>query len=206
FLHPPPQATRPCLRNERTLSPPKLTLSRRGSIFSPAPRAPGAVRQQVELQRLAFDLFAERLPFALLVADAQARLERFDLLLQLDLYRHTAGALQDRIAQPHVLRRGKVRVEVQRFPLARQVVELAPLHRLANYLFYEFFRKHLNAPTNQHSIFRKLESYFIRRTVMNKFLRASLPALYLCAFSAIAGAQSRSLDGTWQFVVDREGK
>lgn len=41
---------------------------------------------------------------------------------------------------------------------------------------------------------------------MKKFLRASLPALYLCALSAIAGAQSRSLDGTWQFAVDREGK
>src|SRR5262245_8834834 len=41
---------------------------------------------------------------------------------------------------------------------------------------------------------------------MKKFLRASLPALYLCALSAVAGAQSRSLDGTWQFAVDREGK
>src|SRR5215813_10707707 len=51
-----------------------------------------------------------------------------------------------------------------------------------------------------------LESHFIRRTVMKKFLRASLPALYLCALSAVAGAQSRSLDGTWQFAVDREGK
>src|SRR5262249_22635808 len=35
-------------------------------------------------------------------------------------------------------------------------VELASLHRLANFLFDEFFRKHLNAPTNQHSIFRKI--------------------------------------------------
>jgi hypothetical protein len=41
---------------------------------------------------------------------------------------------------------------------------------------------------------------------MNKFLRASLPALYLCALFAVAGAQPRSLDGTWQFAVDREGK
>ncbi len=41
---------------------------------------------------------------------------------------------------------------------------------------------------------------------MKNFLRASLPALYLCAFFAVAGAQSRSLDGTWQFAVDREGK
>jgi len=41
---------------------------------------------------------------------------------------------------------------------------------------------------------------------MKKFLRASLPALYLCALFAVAGAQSRSLDGTWQFSVDREGK
>lgn len=41
---------------------------------------------------------------------------------------------------------------------------------------------------------------------MKKLLRASLPALYLCALSAVAGAQSRSLDGTWQFAVDREGK
>src|SRR5262249_19819827 len=149
FSKPPPSATRPCLRNERTLSPPKLTLSRRGSTFCIAPRAPITVRQQIELQRLGFDLLAERLPFALVFADAQARLERFDLLLQLDLHRQTTGALQDRIAQPHVLRRGKVRVEVQRFALARQVVELALLHRLANYLFDEFFRKHLNAPTNQ---------------------------------------------------------
>src|SRR5262249_56535076 len=51
-----------------------------------------------------------------------------------------------------------------------------------------------------------LESHFIRRTVMKKFLRASLPALYLGALVAVAGAQSRSLDGTWQFAVDREGK
>src|SRR5262245_57397325 len=51
-----------------------------------------------------------------------------------------------------------------------------------------------------------LESYFIRRTVMKKFLRASLPSLYLCALFAVAGAQSRSLDGTWQFAVYREGK
>jgi beta-galactosidase/beta-glucuronidase len=41
---------------------------------------------------------------------------------------------------------------------------------------------------------------------MKKFLSASLPALYLCALFAVAGAQSRSLDGTWQFAVDREGK
>ncbi|MBO0862932.1 MAG: hypothetical protein J2P21_31440 [Chloracidobacterium sp.] len=41
---------------------------------------------------------------------------------------------------------------------------------------------------------------------MKKFLCASLPALYLCALFAVAGAQSRSLDGTWQFAVDREGK
>jgi hypothetical protein len=41
---------------------------------------------------------------------------------------------------------------------------------------------------------------------MKKFLRASLPALYLCALFAVAGAQSRSLDGPWQFAVDREGK
>ena len=41
---------------------------------------------------------------------------------------------------------------------------------------------------------------------MKKILRASLPALYLCALIAVAGAQSRSLDGTWQFAVDREGK
>jgi Glycosyl hydrolases family 2, sugar binding domain/Glycosyl hydrolases family 2 len=41
---------------------------------------------------------------------------------------------------------------------------------------------------------------------MKKFLRASLPALYLCALSAVVGAQSRSLDGAWQFAVDREGK
>jgi Glycosyl hydrolases family 2, sugar binding domain/Glycosyl hydrolases family 2 len=41
---------------------------------------------------------------------------------------------------------------------------------------------------------------------MKKFLRASLPALYLCALFAVAGAQSRSLDGTWQFASDREGK
>ncbi len=41
---------------------------------------------------------------------------------------------------------------------------------------------------------------------MKKFLRVSFPALYLCAFFAIAGAQSRSLDGTWQFAVDHEGK
>src|SRR5262249_36349447 len=45
-----------------------------------------------------------------------------------------------------------------------------------------------------------------RRTVMKKFLRASLPALYLCALFTVVGAQSRSLDGTWQFAVDREGK
>src|SRR5262249_43109393 len=148
FSKPPPSATRPCLRNESTLSPPKLTLSRHGSTFSLAPRAMGAVHQQVKLQRLAFDFFAQRLPFALIIADVQTRPERFDLLLQLDLYRHTAGALQDRIAQPHVLRRGKVRVEVQRFTLARQVVKLGIFHCLANYFFDEFFRKHLNAPTN----------------------------------------------------------
>jgi hypothetical protein len=41
---------------------------------------------------------------------------------------------------------------------------------------------------------------------MKKFLRASLPALYLCALFTVAGAQSRSLDGIWQFAVDREGK
>jgi hypothetical protein len=41
---------------------------------------------------------------------------------------------------------------------------------------------------------------------MKKFLRVSFPALYLCALFAVAGAQSRSLDGTWQFAVDREGK
>jgi hypothetical protein len=41
---------------------------------------------------------------------------------------------------------------------------------------------------------------------MKKFLSASLPALNLCALFAVAGAQSRSLDGTWQFAVDREGK
>jgi len=41
---------------------------------------------------------------------------------------------------------------------------------------------------------------------MKKILRGSLLALYLCAFFAVAGAQSRSLDGTWQFAVDREGK
>ncbi|HEU0180287.1 MAG TPA: hypothetical protein VFV58_39125 [Blastocatellia bacterium] len=41
---------------------------------------------------------------------------------------------------------------------------------------------------------------------MKKVLRAFLPALYLCALFAVAGAQSRSLDGTWQFAVDREGK
>jgi hypothetical protein len=41
---------------------------------------------------------------------------------------------------------------------------------------------------------------------MKKFLRVSLPALYLCALFAVAGAQSRSLDGTWQFAVDREDK
>ena len=41
---------------------------------------------------------------------------------------------------------------------------------------------------------------------MKKILRASLPALYLCALFAVAGAQSRSLDGTWQFAVDREGR
>jgi Glycosyl hydrolases family 2, sugar binding domain len=41
---------------------------------------------------------------------------------------------------------------------------------------------------------------------MKNFLRASLPALCLCALSAVVVAQSRSLDGTWQFAVDREGK
>ena len=41
---------------------------------------------------------------------------------------------------------------------------------------------------------------------MKKFLLASLPVLYLCALFAVAGAQSRSLDGAWQFAVDREGK
>jgi beta-galactosidase/beta-glucuronidase len=41
---------------------------------------------------------------------------------------------------------------------------------------------------------------------MKKFLSASLPGLYLCALFTVAGAQSRSLDGTWQFAVDREGK
>ena len=41
---------------------------------------------------------------------------------------------------------------------------------------------------------------------MKNFLRASLPALYLCALFAVAGAQSRSLDGAWQFAVDLEGK
>jgi len=41
---------------------------------------------------------------------------------------------------------------------------------------------------------------------MKNVLRASLPALYLCALFAVAGAQFRSLDGTWQFAVDREGK
>jgi beta-galactosidase/beta-glucuronidase len=41
---------------------------------------------------------------------------------------------------------------------------------------------------------------------MKKFLRASLLSLYLCALFAVAGAQSRSLDGTWRFSVDREGK
>jgi Glycosyl hydrolases family 2, sugar binding domain/Glycosyl hydrolases family 2 len=41
---------------------------------------------------------------------------------------------------------------------------------------------------------------------MKKFLRGSLLSLYLCALFAVAGAQSRSLDGTWQFAVDREGK
>src|SRR5499427_3467265 len=51
-----------------------------------------------------------------------------------------------------------------------------------------------------------LESHFIRRTVMKEFLRVSFLALYLCAFFAVAGAQSRSLDGTWRFAVDREGK
>src|SRR5262249_59863943 len=44
------------------------------------------------------------------------------------------------------------------------------------------------------------------RRKMKKILRSSLPALYLCALSAVVGAQSRSLDGTWQFAVDREGK
>ncbi|HEX5083357.1 MAG TPA: beta galactosidase jelly roll domain-containing protein, partial [Blastocatellia bacterium] len=41
---------------------------------------------------------------------------------------------------------------------------------------------------------------------MKKFLRFSLLGIYLCALFAAAGAQSRSLDGTWQFAVDREGK
>ena len=49
------------------MSPPGLTLSRRGSIFSTATRALGAVHQQIELQRFAFDLFAKRLPFALVI-------------------------------------------------------------------------------------------------------------------------------------------
>jgi len=40
---------------------------------------------------------------------------------------------------------------------------------------------------------------------MKKFLSASLPALYLCALFAVAGARSRSLDGTWQFAFDRGG-
>jgi hypothetical protein len=42
--------------------------------------------------------------------------------------------------------------------------------------------------------------------IMKKSLRVPLLALYLCALFAVAGAQSRSLDGTWQFAVDREGK
>jgi Glycosyl hydrolases family 2, sugar binding domain len=41
---------------------------------------------------------------------------------------------------------------------------------------------------------------------MKKFVRAFLLAIYLCALFVAAGAQSRSLDGTWQFTVDREGK
>src|SRR5262245_48321632 len=41
---------------------------------------------------------------------------------------------------------------------------------------------------------------------MKKFLRVSFSALYLCAFFAVAGAQSRSLDGTWQLSGDRQGK
>jgi hypothetical protein len=41
---------------------------------------------------------------------------------------------------------------------------------------------------------------------MKKFLPASLLAIYICALFAVAGAQSRSLDGLWQFAVDREGK
>jgi hypothetical protein len=41
---------------------------------------------------------------------------------------------------------------------------------------------------------------------MEKFSRAFLLALYLCALFAVAGAQSQSLDGMWRFAVDREGK
>ena len=41
---------------------------------------------------------------------------------------------------------------------------------------------------------------------MKKSLRVPLLALYFCALFAAAGAQLRSLDGTRQFAVDREGK
>src|SRR5262249_27324546 len=46
--------------------------------------------------------------------------------------------------------------------------------------------------------------------VMKKFLRASLPALCLCALFVVVNAQPRSpllsLDGAWQFAVDRDGE
>jgi hypothetical protein len=42
--------------------------------------------------------------------------------------------------------------------------------------------------------------------IMKKSLRVPLLALYFCALFAVAGAQSRSLDGAWKFAVDREGK
>ncbi len=41
---------------------------------------------------------------------------------------------------------------------------------------------------------------------MKRFLRVFLPALHLCAFYAVAGAQSIALDGAWRFAIDREGK
>ena len=40
---------------------------------------------------------------------------------------------------------------------------------------------------------------------MKKFLSASLPALYLYALFAVAGAQSRSLDGARQIAFDCGG-
>src|SRR5262249_61337217 len=53
-------------------------------------------------------------------------------------------------------------------------------------------------------------SFFKGRRFKKKFPRAPLPALCLGALFAVVNAQSRppliSLDGAWQFAVDREGK